>query len=45
MGNTAEGRGRGNILRGLICHAKGIGYNPEVKGSLRLVLIWEIPEM
>lgn len=32
MGNTAGGKGGSNI-RGIICHAKGIGYNIEVKGS------------
>ena len=45
MGNTAKGKGRGDILRGLICQAKRIGYNPEVKGSPRLVIIWEISVM
>ena len=45
VGNTAKGTGRGDILRGLICQAKRIGYNPEVKGSPRLVIIWEIPVM
>lgn len=30
-GRETEGKGRGDILRGFVCHAKEIGYNTEMK--------------